>query len=149
MDEIDFEDLVKALKTMVEIYGDDINPYALSLCQKLSEAYVRIVQSKTSVEDEDADTGLTADGLMSAIRKVLNSINGTIPAIYPEIEKVLETALYTTLTPEGMSSVDEGLTCIAELIYHQQSISERMWCFYQHILSLYLEDKNVLDDELA
>ena len=82
------------------------------------------------MEDEDADTGLTADGLMSAIRKILNSINGTLPALYPQLECVLETALYTTLTPEGNSSVDEGLTCIAELVYHQEGISNRMWCFY-------------------
>ena len=43
MDEIDFEDLVNALKQIVDIYGDEITPYALSLCQKLSEAYVRLI----------------------------------------------------------------------------------------------------------
>lgn len=130
MDEIDFEDLVKALKNIVEIYGDQINPYALSLCMKLSEAYVRLVEAKTCNEDEDADTGLTADGLMSAIRKVLNSISGKFPDLYPQLEGVLERALYTTLSHDGMSSVDEGLTCIAELIYNQNSISETMWKFY-------------------
>lgn len=98
MDEIDFEDLVKALKNIVEIYGDEINPYALSLCMKLSEAYVRLVQAKTSLEDEDADTGLTADGLISAIRRVLNSISGKFPDLYPQLESVLEKALYTTLS---------------------------------------------------
>jgi hypothetical protein len=92
---------------------------------------------------------LTADGLMSAIRKILNSINGTLPALYPEIERVLEDALYTTLTTEGMSSVDEGLTCIAELVYHQKDISQRMWCFYQHIMTSYIDDKEVIDCELA
>jgi len=149
MDEIDFEDLVKALKNIVEIYGDEINPYALSLCMKLSEAYVRLVQAKTSNEDEDADTGLTADGLMSAIRRVLNSISGKFPDLYPQLEGVLETALYTTLSVGGMSSVDEGLTCIAELIYNQNAISETMWRFYQHIVSLYVDDKGVMDCELA
>ena len=130
MDEIDFEDLVTALKNIVEIYGDEINPYALSLCMKLSEAYVRLVQAKTNNEDEDADTGLTADGLMSAIRRVLNSISGKFPDLYPQLEGVLDKALYTTLSVEGMSSVDEGLTCIAELIYNQNTVSETMWRFY-------------------
>lgn len=44
MDDIDFEDLVLALKKIVEIYGDDIAPYAVSLCQKLSEAHIRLMQ---------------------------------------------------------------------------------------------------------
>jgi hypothetical protein len=45
---------------------------------------VRLIENKGSnTEDEDADTGLTADGLMTAIRRVLNSINGTLPGLYP------------------------------------------------------------------
>jgi len=43
MDEIDFEDLVGALRKIVDIYEDEIAPYAVSLCQKLSEAYIRCV----------------------------------------------------------------------------------------------------------
>jgi len=83
MDEIDFEDLVKALRTIVEIYGDEIAPYAVSLCQKLSQAYIRLVNSKGKWDDEDAEAGLTADGLMTAIRRVLNSISGRFPELYP------------------------------------------------------------------
>jgi hypothetical protein len=36
MDEIDYEELIAALKGMVEIYGDEIAPYADSLSKKLS-----------------------------------------------------------------------------------------------------------------
>jgi hypothetical protein len=32
MDEIDFEDLVTSLKKIVDVYGDEIAPYAVSLC---------------------------------------------------------------------------------------------------------------------
>jgi hypothetical protein len=32
MDEIDFEDLVGALRKIVDIFEDDIAPYAVSLC---------------------------------------------------------------------------------------------------------------------
>jgi hypothetical protein len=83
MDEIDFEDLVVALKKIVDIYGEDIAPYAVSLCRKLSEAYVRLTNSKGSQEDEDAEEGMTADSLMSAIRRVLHSISGNFPELYP------------------------------------------------------------------
>lgn len=43
MDDIDFEDLVSALRKIVDVYQEEIAPYAISLCQKLSEAYIRLV----------------------------------------------------------------------------------------------------------
>jgi hypothetical protein len=45
MDEIDFEELVGALRIIVDTYEDEIAPYAVSLCQKLSEAYCRLIQN--------------------------------------------------------------------------------------------------------
>ena len=42
MDEIDFEDLVSALRKIVEVFEEDIAPFAISLCTKLSEAHIRL-----------------------------------------------------------------------------------------------------------
>lgn len=123
MDEIDFEDLVGALRKIVDIYEDEIAPYAVSLCQKLSEAYVRCIKTKGNQDDEETETGLTADGLMTAIRRVLNSISGKFPDLYPQLEAILETAIYTSLSEAGSGNADEGLTCIAELIYNQTEVS--------------------------
>lgn len=58
------------------MYHDEIAPYAVSLCSKLSEAYLRLIASKGVGEDEDTETCLTADGLMTAITRVLKSISG-------------------------------------------------------------------------
>jgi len=140
MDEIDFEDLIGALRKIVDIYEDEIAPYAVSLCQKLSEAYVRCIKNKGSLEDEETEAGFTADGLMSAIRRVLSSISGKFPALYPQLEQILEEAIYTTLSESGYTNADEGLTIIAELIYNQNEVSERMWRIYQHIINSYLQN---------
>jgi hypothetical protein len=43
MDDIDFDELVQALQELVEVYESDIAPFALSLCQKLGEAYLRLI----------------------------------------------------------------------------------------------------------
>lgn len=43
MDEIDFEELVGALRVIVDTYEEEISPYAISLCQKLGDAYVRLI----------------------------------------------------------------------------------------------------------
>lgn len=118
MDEIDFEELVGALRIIVDTYEDEIAPYAVSLCTKLSEAYCRLIASNEDPEEADTEAGLTADGLMTAIRRVLNSISGKFPKIYPELEAILEHPIKLSLTEAGATSVDEGLSCIAELIYN-------------------------------
>lgn len=74
MDDIDFDELVRALQELVAVYEDEIAPYAISLCSKLGEAYLRLVSAKGSGDSEDQETCLTADGLMTAIRRVLTSI---------------------------------------------------------------------------
>ena len=76
MDEIDSEELINSLRKIVEVFGNEVAPYAKSLCQKLSEAYIRLINSKGTwgQEDELAEEGLTCDGLMKAIRRVLESI---------------------------------------------------------------------------
>ena len=71
MDDIDFDELVTALQRLVDVYHDEIAPYAVSLCTKLSEAYVRLISIKGTGEEEDNETCLTADGLMTAITRIL------------------------------------------------------------------------------
>ena len=48
-----------------------------------------------------------------------------------------------------MTAADEGLTCIAELVYNQEQISPRMWAFFEHIIQIYLADRGVIDGFLA
>jgi len=149
MDEIDFEELVGSLRIIVDTYDDEIAPYAVSLCQKLSAAYMRLIGLCGDVEEQDAEAGLTADGLMTAIRRVLNSITGKFPHLYPQLEEILEQTLYTCFTEAGRSSCDEALSCIAELIYNQDVVSNRMWGLYAHIVDSYITDKGIMDDMIA
>lgn len=38
----------------------------------------------------DNQEALNSDSLMTAIRRVLNSISGKLPEVYPNLEKILE-----------------------------------------------------------
>ena len=53
MDEIEYDELVLALKRIVETYDEEIAPYAVNLCQKLSDAYMRMLATKGNDEEED------------------------------------------------------------------------------------------------
>ena len=47
IDEIDYDELITSLKKIVEVFEDEIGPYALQLCQKLSEAFMRLHEQQT------------------------------------------------------------------------------------------------------
>lgn len=42
IDEIDYDELIESLKKIVDVFEAEIGPYALELCVKLSEAFVRL-----------------------------------------------------------------------------------------------------------
>lgn len=88
IDDIDYDELIESLKKIVDVYEEEIGPYALDLCKSLGEAYLRIHEQKKSQEgsgqlDLDQETSLTAEGLMTAIRRILQSISGRFPEMYP------------------------------------------------------------------
>lgn len=44
--------------------------------------------------------------------------------------------------------VDEALTCLTELIYNQDGLSEKMWQFFQHMIDSIMADKGQFDQYL-
>ena len=77
IDDIDYDELITSLKKIVDVFDEEIAPYAVQLCQKLSEAFLRLHDSKENGSgqlDLDQETSLTAAGLMTAIRRILTVI---------------------------------------------------------------------------
>ena len=73
IDDIDYDELIEALKVIVEIFGDEIAPYAEQLCIRLGESYCRLMEQQKGNEnlEVDTETCLTAEGLITAIRRIL------------------------------------------------------------------------------
>lgn len=151
IDDIDYDELIESLKKIVDVFEEEIGPHALNLCEKLGEAFLRLNEQKKANQeggnalDVDAETSLSCEGLMTAIRRILQSINGKFPELYPQLEQVLQQPIYETLIDIETTSTDEGLTCLAELLYHQNGVSQTMWNFFQHITESIMSDKGILD----
>jgi len=43
-------------------------------------------------------------------------------------------------------SVEEGITCLSELLYNQNDVSMRMWNFYGIIIDLIVNNRGILDE---
>ena len=96
LDEVDIEDLVASLRKIVEVFKDEVAPYAKSLCIKLSDAFIKTIQNADDLDEEELDESLSAEGLIKAIRRVLESIYilaDSQPLLYPELEQILKDSL--------------------------------------------------------
>lgn len=65
---------------------------------------------------------------MTAIRRILDSIQDQKELI-AKVEELIYPILLHSLTPDGMDSIEDGLDCIALLLYHgsQNGVSANMW----------------------
>lgn len=126
MTEIDSEELVGALEEIVSHFKDDIGPFALELTEQLVGAYKRL--SQVNNDDDDGESALAAVGCVTAIRRILDSIQGNKELISRVEELVYPMMLYS-LTPDGMDSIEDALDCIALLLYHGSvnGVSRNMW----------------------
>ena len=51
-----------------------------------------------------------------------------------------------TFTEAGNSQIEDGITCLSELLYNQEHISNRMWKYFFTIVDLYVNDRGLIDE---
>jgi hypothetical protein len=95
MNEIDNDELVASLEMFIDRFEEDMAPYAVTLCAKLSEAFMRM-----SSVDED-DSAIAAMECLTTIQTILRSIHDK-PNLYPHCEQVLLPMLNHLMRPEEM-----------------------------------------------
>ena len=139
MSEIDSEELVAALEEIVSHFKEDIGPYAIELTEQLVSAYKRL--SQTNAEDDDGEGAMAAVGCVTAIRRILDSISEQ-KEIVSKVEELIYPMLLHSLTPDGMDSIEDGLDCIALLLYHgsQNGVSPHMWKIFPQLLFIIAGD---------
>ena len=148
MDDIDFENLIEALRLLVEVFADEVGPHALRLCDKLATAFIRLLHSSNPDDstEEINETVLNASGMITAIRRILNSISGKYKDLYPSLEQILEQTIAMTFEHKGKAHTEEGLHILAELLYNSDVISERYWNFYEIIVMDLLQNNDIISE---
>ncbi|CAN6275464.1 unnamed protein product [Urochloa humidicola] len=133
MSEVENEDLVFTLETIVDRFGEEMAPYALGLCQSLAAAFWRCVAS-SEADEEAEDTGaLAAVGCLRALSTILESIS-SLPHLYIQIEPTLLPILRKMLTSDGQDVYEEVLEIVSYMTFYSPSISLDMWSLWPLIM---------------
>ncbi|OIV91182.1 hypothetical protein TanjilG_30404 [Lupinus angustifolius] len=129
MNEVENEDLVFTLETIVDKFGEEMAPYALGLCQNLAAAFWRCMNSAEADDDADDPGALAAVGCLRAISTILESVS-SLPQLYVNIEPTLLPIMRRMLTTDGQEVFEEILEIISYMTFFSPTISLDMWSLW-------------------
>ncbi|KAL8100671.1 importin beta-like SAD2 [Apium graveolens] len=129
MNEVENEDLVFTLETIVDKFGEEMAPYALGLCQNLAAAFWKCMHT-AEVDDEADDPGaLAAVGCLRAISTILESVS-RLPQLFVQIEPTLLPIMRRMLTTDGQEVFEEVLEIVSYMTFYSPTISMDMWTLW-------------------
>ena len=135
--EMDSEKLVSSLEEIMNVYGEDIVPFANQICTQLVAQFMRQIAN-----EDEPEAFCAAVGTVSAIRKVLESSQKQ-PLILQALHSTIAPALLKGLQSEGLDVVEEIVDCATILAYHTRgSISQSLWSLFVPLIELVIGSQN-------
>ncbi|KAG6406065.1 hypothetical protein SASPL_133662 [Salvia splendens] len=129
MNEVENEDLVFTLETIVDKFGEEMAPYALGLCQNLAAAFWKCMNTAEADEEGDDPGALAAVGCLRAISTILESVN-SLPDLFIHIEPTLLPIIRRMLTTDGQEVFEEVLEIVSYMTFFSPTISLEMWSLW-------------------
>ena len=129
INEIENDDLIHTLESIVEKFGDEIAPFAFTICQQLTTSFWKCMEG----DDEDDMGALAALGVLRALGTILESVS-SIPEMYVELEPLVFPIMYRMLSTEGQDVFEEILELISYFTYYSPTISDNMWRLWPMIV---------------
>ncbi|GFH09661.1 importin N-terminal domain-containing protein [Haematococcus lacustris] len=128
MGEVDAEELVFTLETLVQKFGTDIAPYAAQMMAQLVAAFNKYMAAVDEEDDEDEGTAsIAAYECLRAINTLLDSLSGLGPELYLAIEDALLPLVMKLLSTDGQDVVEEVLEMLAYLTFFGPGITPKLW----------------------
>lgn len=129
MNEVENEDLVFTLETIVDKFGEEMAPYALGLCQNLAAAFWKCLNTAEADDEGDDPGALAAVGCLRAISTILESVS-SLPHLFVQIEPTLLPIMRRMLTTDGQEVFEEVLEIVSYMTFFSPTITMDMWSLW-------------------
>lgn len=123
MDEIGNDEVVGALETIIEQFGNEMGPFAMQLVEKMVECFR---QFASAAEDDD-EAGMTALQCLDAVTTILLAIHG-----HQELYNLIGTYLCPVISEiliseDGIEYLDSALDMLSSITFYGRGISPALW----------------------
>lgn len=129
MTEIESDDLVATLESLIDKFGEEMAPYAVALCQRLTESFMRFYKSADDNEEDDTAASAALECLM-ALRSLLRGVRN-MPQIYAQINPIIHAMLAETLNDNSIEYFEELLRILTFCTFYGDVAS--LWPTFQLI----------------
>nr|XP_043623852.1 importin beta-like SAD2 isoform X1 [Erigeron canadensis] len=129
MNEVENEDLVFTLETIVDKFGEEMAPYAVGLCQNLAAAFWKCMNTAEADVEADDPGALAAVGCLRAISTILESVS-RLPHLFAQVEPTLLPIMRRMLTTDGQEVFEEVLEIVSYMTFFSPTISMDMWSLW-------------------
>uniref|UniRef100_A0A0G4I8L9 Importin N-terminal domain-containing protein n=1 Tax=Chromera velia CCMP2878 TaxID=1169474 RepID=A0A0G4I8L9_9ALVE len=130
MQEIDHEDMISTLETIVVRFAEDMGPYASTLLDRLSAAFLKMIED----EDDSGALDLAVMQCVKAIETVLEACTSEegkrlYPAFVPPVSAVIE----KMLSPDGGDFMEQAMDLLAYLTFYNPEIDNTLWSLFPRL----------------
>ena len=158
MNEVDVDSLSNVMEDFVEVFAEQLTPFAVALSTNLRDTYLRIIREildrneQRAAETGDAhndyldDKSIAALGVLQTIGTLILTLEAT-PDVLLLLESILTPVITITLENKLYDLYNEIFEIIDSCTYASKSISPTMWQAFELMhktfkdgAELYLED---------
>ncbi|KAG0768001.1 hypothetical protein G6F57_006285 [Rhizopus arrhizus] len=145
--EIDIDTLANVMEEFVEVFAEQLTPFAVQLCTQLRDTFLRIMEelnqsnALNNAEDDDefdgdidelSDKTMAAMGVLKTIGTLILSLEST-PEILQQLENALLPVITYTLEKKILDLYDEIFEIIDSCTFSSKRVTPTMWGVFELI----------------
>lgn len=138
MNQIDMEELLVGLESIINHFGDNVAEYAVDLTKELTKQFNRLIH--INVDDDNGESHLAAEGVIKAMNRIVNVCSNK-ENIIKEVEIIIKPVIEFSLSGEGFEYLDEGLDIIRSIIKKTGKVSPITWSYFSFITYTIIGDE--------
>ncbi|CEP15700.1 hypothetical protein [Parasitella parasitica] len=141
--EIDIDTLANVMEEFVEVFAEQLTPFAVQLCTQLRDTFLRIMEelnqnnTLTSADDDEftgdidelSDKTMAAMGVLKTIGTLILSLEST-PEVLQQLENALLPVITYTLEKKILDLYDEIFEIIDSCTFSAKRVTPTMWSVF-------------------
>ena len=153
--EVDVDSLSNVMEEFVEVFANELTPYAVELAEQLRDTFMRIMQD--TVEQGISDDGfewnamddksLAALGILNTIGTLILSLENTPEALF-KLEDTVMPVIEFVLNYEIIDLYAEAFEIIDACTFSAKTISPSMWKLFEQLYATFKSSGMDYMDEL-
>lgn len=154
--EIDIDTLANVMEEFVEVFAEQLTPFAVQLCTQLRDTFLRIMEdlnqnnALNSADDDEfdgdidelSDKTMAAMGVLKTIGTLILSLEST-PEILQQLENALLPVITYTLEKKILDLYDEIFEIIDSCTFSSKRVTPTMWGVFELIYRAFKEDGGI------